>query len=89
VRNHISVVTRRYVDTARASASEAFRGFQGAYLLTVNYRLEYVADYADYMKGIQVHINHACPHNFRWPHSISTNNPFNQGNSPLSQMPNQ
>jgi len=57
VRNRISAVTMRFGDSAGAGAWEAFRLFQGAYLPTVYYGLEFVANHSNYIKRIQIHVN--------------------------------
>jgi len=62
VRNRISTVCRRFGDRAGAGAWEAYRLFQGVYLPTVYYGLEFIGDYPDYMKWIQIHVNDTlCP----------------------------
>ena len=52
VRNRISAISRRFGDRGGAGAWETYTLFQGVYLMTVYFGLEFVGDYSGYVKRI-------------------------------------
>jgi len=64
---------RRFGSNGGLDAWCTYRLFQAAYLLTVYFGLEFVTDYASYVKRIQVHVNDCLRSLFRCPMKLATN----------------
>ncbi|RPA98027.1 hypothetical protein L873DRAFT_1915427 [Choiromyces venosus 120613-1] len=73
VRNRISAISRRFGSFGGSGVWEMFRLFQGAYLPTVYYGLEWLTNYKDYVARIQVHVNNTLRHLFRMPIKLANN----------------
>jgi len=66
-RNRISAVSSRFGDVSGAGVWETFGLFQGVYLPTVYIGLEFVGDFAPYVKRIKMHVNDTLRHLFHLP----------------------
>ncbi|RPA94020.1 hypothetical protein L873DRAFT_1793302 [Choiromyces venosus 120613-1] len=73
VHNRILAISRRFGGFGGSGAWETFRLFQGAYLLTVYYGLEWLTDYKDYVARIQVHVNDTLRHLLHMPIKLANN----------------
>ena len=73
VRNRISAISRRFGDVDGTGAWETYRLFQGVYLPTVYFGLEFVGDFGHYVRRIQVHVNDTLRHLFRLPFKLANN----------------
>jgi len=72
VRGRIGALGRRYGGEGGIGAWEMVRLLKGAYLATVYYGLEFVADHGPYVRRIQTHVNSCVRSLFRIPNTVAT-----------------
>jgi len=72
VRGRIGALGRRYGGEGGIGAWEMVRLLKGAYLASVYYGLEFVADHGPYIRRIKTHVNSCIRSLFRIPNTVAT-----------------